>query len=247
MSDGQERLHKRIAAAGIASRRAAEKMILEGRVTVNDATITELGFKVGEDDVICVDNRPIAQPKLFYLLMNKPKGIITTMSDPEGRRTVLDLLPDLGATLKPVGRLDKDTEGLLIFTNDGALAQRLTHPKYAVDKEYVVTVRGQASEQALAKLSKGVWIPEVGKTQPASVTRVYRDSKTDRTAFHLTLHEGKKRQVRLMCLAIGHPVKELKRVRVGPIELKGQPRGTCRMLTKPEIDALRSLVGLRNL
>lgn len=244
MSEPLERLHKRIAASGIASRRKAEALIAEGRVTVNGSVVSEMGFKVGPDDVVEVDGRPLETPKLYYLAMNKPKGYVTTLKDPEGRKTVADLLPRLPVLLKPVGRLDMDTEGLLLFTNDGRLAQRLTHPSRMIDKEYIVTVRGIPESRRLDKLAQGVWIAEGGKTAPATIERVMADPERDRCTFRLTIHEGRKRQIRLMCEAIGHPVKELKRVRVGPIQLQSLPRGQSRMLAKPELDALLAEVGL---
>jgi 23S rRNA pseudouridine2605 synthase len=246
LSENLDRLHKRIAASGLCSRRAAETLIADGRVMVNGEIVREQGVKVGDEDTVLVDGAPLPDQRLLYLLMNKPKGVLTTLRDPHGRRTVKDLLPDLSGTVKPVGRLDKDTEGLLIFTNDGALAQRLTHPRYGIEKEYIVQVKGIVADKDIQRLAKGMWIPEGGKTAPATVNRIQRDEKADRTTFNITIHEGRKRQIRLMCMGIGHPVKELKRVRVGPIELKSQPRGTCRMLGKPEIEALRAAVQLSN-
>lgn len=243
--NGSERLHKRIAASGLCSRRAAEKLIDEGRVTVNGKLVVEMGFKVGDEDQIRVDGQLIEEPKLYYLAMNKPKGYLTTLRDPEGRKTVVELLPQLPTMLKPVGRLDMDTEGLLLFTNDGRLAQRLMHPRYLIDKEYQVTVRGVPDGKKLDKLSAGIWLQEGGKTAPAKIDRVFADEKKDRCSFRITIHEGRKRQVRNMCLAIGHPVKELKRVRVGPIQLDGMPKGVSRMLSRPELEAIFEAVNLK--
>ncbi len=240
-----ERLHKRIASAGVCSRRAAETMIEDGRVSVNGVAVSEMGVKVGPDDRVTVDGVVLEYAQKFYLVMNKPKGVLTTMSDPQHRKTVVQLLPRLKSVVKPVGRLDKETEGLLMFTNDGELAQRMMHPKYALDKEYVVCVRGIPDIKLFDKLSKGVWIPEGGKTRPAAITGIRPDPEHDRCNFHITLHEGRKRQIRQMCVAIGHPVKDLKRVRIGPIELKSLGRGVCRMLTDPELDSILQAVGMQ--
>jgi 23S rRNA pseudouridine2605 synthase len=239
-----ERLHKRIAASGLCSRRAAESMIAEGRVTVNGKVIQEMGFKVGPEEEIRVDGKPIESPKLHYLAMNKPKGVVTTLRDPEGRPTVLDYLPRLSGQVKPIGRLDKDTEGLLLFTNDGRLIQRLTHPRFGIEKEYVVSVDGIVEEASFAKIVKGLWIPEGGKTSPATVSSIFRDESAGRTHFHITIHEGRKRQIRLMGEAIGHRVRALKRVRVGPVELKSLAKGVCRILGHDELEALFQLAGI---
>lgn len=239
-----ERLHKRIAAAGICSRRAAEELIREGRVKVNGAVIVEMGVKVGPEDRIEVDNRPIGFAKSYTLVMNKPVGYITTLSDPQGRRTVKELLPALPVQVKPVGRLDYDSEGLLLFTNDGHLAQRLTHPRYGVEKEYQAVVSGVPEEQELEKLRKGVWIPEGGKTAPAEVRLVHVDKKGVSAVLKITIHEGRKRQVRLMCEAIGHPVQSLRRTRIGPLVLKNLPPGACRKVGEKELEELRRAVKL---
>lgn len=238
-----EPLNKRIASAGIASRRKAVEIIAAGRVEVNGASITEPGFRVGEDDEVTVDGRPIETSRKFYLALNKPKGYITTMNDPFGRRTIVELLPKLSAPVKPVGRLDKDTEGLLILTNDGELAQRLTHPRFSIEKEYVVTVEGIPDAKRFDKLRSGIWIPG-GKTSPATVEGIFADEKRNRCRFHITIHEGRKRQIREMCHAIGHEVKELKRVRIGPLGLAGLPKGEVRMISGEELQRLCDAVGL---
>lgn len=243
-TNAPERLHKRIARSGFCSRRAAEELILAGRVSVNGAIVQELGVKVEENDVVRIDGEELETPALLYLAMNKPKGVVTTLSDPEGRRTVNHLLPELSTQVKPIGRLDKDSEGLLLFTNDGALAQRLTHPSFGIDKEYAVTVDGIVDEVKFSKLAKGIWIPEGGKTAPASITKIIRDTDTSRTHFHITIHEGRKRQIRLMGEAIGHRVRVLKRVRIGPVQLQSLPKGICRMLAQKEIDDLFAAVRL---
>lgn len=235
--DDRERLHKRIAASGLCSRRAAEKRILEGRVAVNGEVVRTLGYKVAAEDVIAVDGKVVGVAKLHYVILNKPVGYVTTLADPHAKRTVADLMPDLGVQLKPVGRLDKDTEGLLLCTNDGDLALRLAHPRYGVEKEYQVAVEGQMTEMAERQLRKGIWI-QGGKTAPAKVEGVFYDEKKKWTFFRITIHEGRKRQVREMCMAVGFPVKKLRRVRFGPLVLHKLPKGSCRALGKVEVDAL---------
>ncbi len=238
-----ERLHVRIAHSGICSRRAAEKLILEARVEVNGEVITELGTKVGPDDEVRVDGNLIKEAKLYTLLFHKPAGIVTTLSDPQGRPTIKKYLPDYGVQLKPVGRLDKDTDGLLLVTNDGDLALRVTHPRYGLEKEYQVIVDGYPDDKDFEKLRKGVYI-EGGKTQPAKVEIGFTDDRKETTSFRLTIHEGRKRQVRLMCEAIGHPVVKLTRIRLGPFVLKGLKPGECRLVGKQDLDKLRRMVGL---
>lgn len=238
-----ERLHVRIAHSGLCSRRAAEKLILEARVEVNGEVITELGTKVGPDDEVRVDGNLIKEAKLYTLLFHKPAGIVTTLSDPQGRPTIKKYLPDYGVQLKPVGRLDKDTDGLLLVTNDGDLALRVTHPRYGLEKEYQVIVDGYPDDKDFDKLRKGVYI-EGGKTQPAKVEIGFTDDRKETTSFRLTIHEGRKRQVRLMCEAIGHPVVKLTRIRLGPFVLKGLKPGECRLVGKQDLDKLRRMVGL---
>lgn len=236
-----ERLHKRIAASGLCSRRAAEELIRAGRVTVNGATVSEPGTKVSEEDQVCVDDRELTRPRHHYLVMNKPAGYVTTMSDPQGRRTVAHLLPKLNATLKPVGRLDLQTEGLLLFTNDGELANRLTHPRYGVEKEYLALLDREPDEKQIERLRKGVFI-EGGKTSPAKVERA-RQGKGG-AALRIAIHEGRNRQVRLMCQAVGLRVKDLKRTRIGFLRSTGLRPGECRMLGQEEAKRLRTAVGL---
>lgn len=245
---GEERLHKRIAASGMCSRRAAEEMIRQGRVEVNGEIVTEMGVKVSDSDEIRVDGMPVGVSKLYYLVMNKPAGYVTTLRDPQGRPTVTKFLPRLDATVKPVGRLDMDTEGLLIFTNDGEFANLLAHPRHGVEKEYLATVEGVPNEEALEKLRKGVYIQDGergGKTAPARVSVTYADEKSWKATLKLVIHEGRKRQVRLMCEAVGHPVLSLKRVRIGPLQVRGMAKGECRMLGVQEVEALRNAAGKR--
>ena len=212
-------------------------------MTVNGQPVTEQGTKVTGEDVVAVDGKTLGVSRLHYIALNKPAGYVTTLSDPHAKKTVKDLFPDLGVLLKPVGRLDKETEGLILATNDGELAMRLTHPRYGVEKEYQVAVEGQVSEAALRRLRTGLFI-EGGKTAPAQVEGLFWDEGKKQTFFRITIHEGRKRQIRQMCLAVGNPVKKLKRVRFGPVHLSRLPRGTCRTLGKEEVDALKAAVGL---
>ncbi|HEY3782835.1 MAG TPA: pseudouridine synthase [Fimbriimonadaceae bacterium] len=237
-------MHKRIAASGLCSRRAAEELISQGRVQVNGEYVREMGVKVSPDDEVRVDGNPVGVTKTFTLIMNKPVGYVTTLFDPQGRQTVKKLLPKLDAMLKPVGRLDMDSEGLLLFTNDGQLAQRLTHPRFGIEKEYECVVGGIPEEAELEKLRKGIWITEGGKTAPAKVEVTNPGRRASTTMVRITIHEGRKRQVRLMFEAIGHEVLTLKRVRIGPLVLKNLPPSACRMLGKKEVDKLKSMVGL---
>ncbi len=238
--DSVERLHKRIAAAGLCSRRTAEQWILDGRVQVNGELVTELGTKVGPGDEIKVDGKALTAQRLAYLAMNKPSGYVTTLNDPQRRKTVADILPEMDVVVKPVGRLDMDTEGLLIFTNDGLLAQRLSHPSFGIEKEYIVTVSTLLEQKDMDRLEKGIRIDGV-KTAPAKVSQVYFDERKRQTTFTLCIHEGRNRQVRKMCEAIGTQTLRLKRVRMGPVSLGKLPKGACRVLSKPEVDALKKL------
>jgi len=228
----------------LCSRRAAEDLIRQGRVSVNGDLVTEMGVKVSEDDLVAVDGVAIAIAKTYTLVLYKPTGCVTTLRDPQGRPTIVRYLPDLGVQLKPVGRLDMDTEGLLICTNDGEFANRLAHPRYGVEKEYQAVVQGIPEARALDKLRNGVWIEEGGKTSPAKVEVIHAEAKKNTTGLRITIHEGRKRQVRLMCEAVGHPVVSLKRTRYGPLRIKGMRAGEARMLGKQEADELRKLVGL---
>jgi pseudouridine synthase len=226
------------------SRRAAEVLIAEGRVVVNGKLVVEPGTKVGELDEVMVDGAVIGVAKNYTVLMNKPAGVVTTLRDPQGRQTIVKYLPDYGVQLKPVGRLDMDTEGLLLCTNEGELANRLAHPRYGIEKEYVAIVKGIPEAKELDRLRKGIWISEGGKTSPAQVEVIHAEERTNLTGLRITIHEGRKRQIRLMCEAIGHPVTSLKRTRIGPLLLKGLRAGECRLLGKQEVDILRSMVGL---
>jgi pseudouridine synthase len=246
-----QRLQKVLSQAGIASRRAAEKLIAEGRVTVNGKTVHEMGTKAdpAADDVR-VDGRRIKGPeRLRYLLLNKPAGYVTTRSDPQGRPTVIDLLGGVREYVYPVGRLDYDTEGLLLLTNDGDLAAKLTHPRHGVERIYEAQVAGIPDVADLERLRTG--IPLDGRrTLPAEVVLVTRGASGPAKAGHydrgrqdgmlrLTIREGRKRQVRRMCEAVGHPVRALRRTRIGPIEDRRLKPGQWRELTNQEIQALK--------
>ncbi|MBL8049222.1 MAG: rRNA pseudouridine synthase [Chthonomonas sp.] len=237
-----ERLHKFLARCGVASRRKAEELIREGAVEVNGSMVIEMGVRVGPEDEVRVFGRPVVAERFLYVVMNKPKGYVTTTSDERNRRTVMDLLPDMSVSLKPVGRLDLDTEGVLLFTNDGELAARLTHARYAVDKEYLVKIHGVMPPEKLAKLRAGVWI-EGGKTKPIQAELVHQSDKE--TVLRLTLHEGRNRQIRRMCEALGHDVMSLKRERIAFISVKGMALGECRTVGQKDIQRLRAMVKLQ--
>lgn len=242
MEEKLERLQKVMAAAGVASRRECEKIILAGRVKVNGRTVTELGTKVGSRAFITIDGKGLRPTRLRYLLLYKPAAVMTTMKDPRGRRTVADLTAGMKERVYPVGRLDFMTEGLLLMTNDGTLAQRLTHPSYHVNKTYEVTVNGRVPEEKLDILRLGVPL-EDGLTAPAMVeTRSY-DAEKDRSIFDVTIHEGRNRQVRRMCDFIGFPVRRLKRIRVAFLTLEGLKKGEFRELTDAEVKRLQEMAG----
>ena len=237
------RLQKVLAAAGIGSRRACESLIEQGRVSVNDEVVTGQGRRVDpEVDVIRVDTMRINTARgLVYLAMNKPKGYVTAMSDPEGRPTVGDLVRDRVERLFHVGRLDADTEGLLLLTNDGELAHRLSHPSYEVPKTYLAEVLGPLARDVGKRLRGGVEL-EDGVAKADSFKLV--DSSANRVLVELVLHEGRKRVVRRMLDAVGHPVQRLVRTAVGPVNLGAQKVGRLRPLSRSELGQLYQLVGL---
>lgn len=238
------RLQKILSTAGVSSRRASETLIVEGRVTVNGTPVTELGSKADPDvDDIRVDGRRVKAPgRRRYILMYKPRGYITSRSDPEQRPTVVDLLNKGGVReyVYPVGRLDYESEGLLLLTSDGDLAEKLMHPSHAVPREYHARVRGVPSAETVERLSRGV-VLDGRKTQPADVAVVKLvDSTTGQDAIlSVLIHEGRNRQVRRMCEAVGHPVSRLKRVRIGPITDEDIRPGEFRDLSDKEIVALK--------
>lgn len=241
-----ERLQKILSRAGVASRRAAEHLIVEGRVTVNGVTVHELGSKAdpGHDDVRVDGRRVTVAERHRYLLLNKPAGYVTTRSDPERRPTVMELLGGVREYVYPVGRLDFQSSGLLLLTNDGDLAEHLTHPRHEVARVYEVHVLGVPDAHDLDRLSRGIVI-DGRRTQPADVRIVHaprRSSKGGRDASILTIsvREGRNRQVRKMCDAIGHPVEALRRVAIGPIRDDRLRPGQWRDLTADEVRRLRS-------
>ena len=238
----QIRLQKIISTAGVASRRAAEKLIVDGRVSVNGQTVRELGSKADpEIDEVRVDNRRIKRAQRpRYFLLNKPRGYVTTRSDPEKRRTVLDLLKGVREYVYPVGRLDFDSEGLLILTNDGDLAATLTHPRHEVERVYEAQVLGVPDAHDIDRLSRGIVI-EGRRTSPAGIELLGdRRASGDTSVLRVTIHEGRTRQVRKMCDAIGHPVRALRRVRIGPIVDKNLRLGAYRELTADEVRRLKN-------
>lgn len=235
----EERLQKILAAAGVASRREAEKIITAGRVRVNGKIITELGSKFDAEKVrISVDGKPIKQEAKAYYLFYKPRGVVTTMSDPQNRRSIADFVQNLPERVFPVGRLDYNTEGLLLLTNDGALAQALMHPSHEVNKTYLAKVVGIVPQEKLDMLRIGVKL-EDGMTAPAIVNLRAYDHEHNATLFDITIHEGRNRQIRRMCDAIGFPVRELKRVKLGPLQLNNLSRGKFRPLSENELAQLK--------
>jgi 23S rRNA pseudouridine2605 synthase len=260
-----ERLQKIIAAAGIASRRKAEELITSGLVSVNGQTVTELGTKADPAvDRIKVNGKPLSGPERHvYLLLHKPKGYVTTVADPEGRPTVLDLVRGIGSRVYPVGRLDYLSEGLLLLTNDGLLAQKLTHASSHVPKTYLVKVSGKPAEQEIDKLRAGIKLPAERKPLKAPLdetgkTGARRRSEAVHTApsrikllrdaanpwYEVTLVEGRNRQIRRMFEEIGHHVEKIKRVRYGPLELDVEP-GKFRHLTNKEVALLSGMVRVK--
>ena len=240
----EQRIQKVLADQGICSRREAERLIAAGKVKVNGHPVT-LGDKMDPDyDKVMIDGqtqRIVRKRQYTYIMLHKPRGYLTTRSDDRGRKTVMDLVSDVPAMLRPVGRLDKDSEGLLLMTNDGELAQHLTHPSHHVDKTYEVEVHGRVPEEKLDVLRLGVPL-EDGLTAPAMVYVKKWDPEKNLTWFTVTIHEGRNRQVRRMCDFIGFPVKSLKRIQVGTLTLEGMKKGEFRELTPEEVASLESPV-----
>jgi 23S rRNA pseudouridine2605 synthase len=222
-----------------------EQLILQGRVRLNGQVVTQLGVQADPQcDVIEVDGKRVQlSEEHTYILLHKPTGVVTTRRDAHAARTVMDLLQGVTAAVFPVGRLDADTTGALLLTDDGELAYRLTHPRYGVPKTYLVEVRGEVGEEALRRLREGVLL-EDGMTAPAQVQKVRYLAGRGTTLLRLTIHEGRKRQVKRMCMAVGHPVVRLHRERFGHLTLHQLPVGAWRYLTDEEIVALRRAVGL---
>ncbi len=234
----KERLQKILSHAGVASRRKAEEMILAGRIKVNGKVVRELGTEADiRKDRIEADGKPVRPERLRYFLFFKPDRVITSVSDPQGRRTVLDFFPKVKERIFPVGRLDYHTEGLLIMTNDGALDYRLTHPSREVPKTYEVTVRGKFSEELAAKMGKGVQLDD-GKTAPCEITVREYDEVRNRTYLTITIHEGKNREIRRMMEKFHYPVFALKRVKYAFLTLDGVTKGKYRPLSESEVAKL---------
>jgi 23S rRNA pseudouridine2605 synthase len=234
-----ERLQKVLAQAGIASRRKCEEYILAGRVQVNEETVSTLGAKVDPlTDAITVDGKPVKPQTLVYYVMNKPKGVITSVSDPEGRQTVSDYIKDIKERVYPVGRLDYESEGLLLLTNDGELANLLTHPKHHVPKTYHATVRGVPHGSLIEKLKNGIQLDD-GMTAPAEVEYHDVNPEKNESVIAITIYEGRNRQVRRMFDAIHYPVNRLKRVQFGSLLLSGLPRGKTQKLTPAQVKELQ--------
>lgn len=237
------RLQKVLAAAGIASRRASEILIEEGRVEVNGQVVVEQGMRVNpETDHIRVDGARIPPPRRhIYLVLNKPRGVVSTMDDPEGRPTLTDYLPRIKERLFHVGRLDTDTEGLIVLTNDGEFANRLSHPRYEVPKTYHVQAAGVMDNRIIKRLEKGVTLDD-GPVKPDNVKLISRGQ--DKTLLAVTLHEGRNRVVRRMFDTVGHPVDRLSRTAIGPIRIGQLPLGETRELTREELGGLLDLVSM---
>jgi 23S rRNA pseudouridine2605 synthase len=234
------RLQKLLAAAGVASRRAAEDLLRAGRVTV-DGRVARLGESADPArETVALDGRPLARAPGEYWVLHKPAGVLTSRGDPRGRPTVMDLVPrGLAGSLFPVGRLDLDTEGLLLLTNDGDLAHALLHPSRGTEREYVVCVRGRLGPERARELAAGVVLDGV-RTAPARVLARRFEVVENSTRFHLVVREGRKRQIRRACAALGHPVRQLVRVRMGPLRLGDLGRGEARPLAPGEVAALRA-------
>jgi len=238
-----ERLQKYLSRAGVASRRAAEEVIRAGRVAVNDQVVTVMGVKVDPDrDVITVDGRTVKLTAVTRTVMlHKPYGYVCTTSDPEGRRVVTELLGKMPDRLYPVGRLDYDATGLLLFTNDGELAYRLTHPSYQVPRTYRVTVSGEVSKETLRTLAAGVDLDGRAVYPEVQVNK----REPEKTILEITVHEGRYHLIKRLLDKVGHPVVKLKRIALGPLRLEGLSRGTFREVTGREMAALKAGVDLK--
>ncbi|MGL4606827.1 MAG: pseudouridine synthase [Eubacteriaceae bacterium] len=231
------RLQKYMAHCGVASRRKSEELIVQGKVKVNDVVATTPGFEIDPDvDVVKVKDKALFIHTMVYCMVNKPKGVMSTSEDTHGRKRVIDLIPN-HQRLYTVGRLDKETEGLILVTNDGDLTYKLTHPKHEFSKTYHGVVRGFPNEESLKHFRNGIKIEDY-KTAPAKI-KILRHTK-DSTLLEMIIHEGRNRQIRKMCQAIGHPIMELKRVSIGKLTLGNLKLGEWRYLTKDEIDYLKT-------
>lgn len=238
-----ERLQKVMANAGVASRRANEKMIIEGRVRVNGKTVTELGVKVSGEDAVEVDGHLLEQSdQKVYFILYKPRGVISAAKDDKNRKVVTDFFQDIPQRIYPVGRLDYDTSGLILMTNDGDLANKLMHPRYHVNKMYVAKVKGIPESNELERLRHGVLLDKTHKSSPARAKLLSVDKKKNTAIVSLTIHEGRYHQVKNMLKSVGHPVEKLKRETYGFLNLDGLTSGDFRRLTNQEITALKKMV-----
>ena len=235
-----QRLQKALAAAGVASRRKAEEYIAEGRVRVNGKVITEMGFQVAPDDEILVDGKPIKREEKVYYLLHKPRCTLSAVSDERGRRTVVDCLPETGARIFPVGRLDYDTSGLLILTNDGEFANKMMHPSSHLPKRYEVTVNGVITDKMVRMMEKGIMLDD-GKTLPAAVFVLQRSVKKNRTVLEITIFEGRNRQVRRMMEYFHCEVDKLVRTGYGFLEIGNMQPGQYRKLRSYEVRKLTAM------
>ncbi|MBF7018649.1 rRNA pseudouridine synthase [Staphylococcus sp. 18_1_E_LY] len=240
MSNEMERLQKRIANSGYTSRRKAEVLIEEGKVKVNGETVTELGTKVKPSDTVEVEGIKLEQEDKLYILFYKPAQVITSVSDDKGRKVVTDYFKELETRIYPVGRLDYDTSGLLLLTNDGDFTNLMTHPRYKIKKKYVVKLKGYLMREEVKALEKGVKL-EDGMTQPATVKVKNQDKEKSTTLVEITITEGRNRQVRRMFEYFGHEVSKLQRIEFGPLNLTGLNAGEGRVLTPHEVKTLRHL------
>ncbi|HHW32412.1 MAG TPA: rRNA pseudouridine synthase [Clostridiaceae bacterium] len=236
---GEIRLQKYLAMAGVASRRHAEKMILNGEVEVNGAVVKELGTKVNLWDEVRVKGKIVSfKTNYIYIMLNKPTGYITSVKDQFGRKTVLDLLKGVKERVYPVGRLDYDTSGLLLLTNDGDLTYKLTHPKHEIKKVYIAEVKGKIECHDIDSFQRGIVIDGI-LTSPASMDII--EIKKNSSVVKIAISEGRNRQIRKMCNEIGHPVIALKRIAMGPLQIGNIPEGSWRYLTSKEIDSLKKI------
>jgi 23S rRNA pseudouridine2605 synthase len=235
-----ERLQKVIAHAGFASRRKAEEMILEGKVKVNGKVVKELGVKVSSSDQVEVEGVPVEKEQPVYFLLYKPRGVISSVNDEKGRKAVTDYFPEIKQRIYPIGRLDYDTSGVLLLTNDGEFANLLMHPRHQIEKVYIAKIKGIPTREQLKSLEKGIQL-EDGKTAPARAKLISADNKKGTAIVELTIHEGRNRQVRRMFEAIEHPVLKLRRERYAFLTLQGLRSGDARELTAHEVKQLRVL------
>lgn len=231
------RINKFLAHAGVASRRKAEELILSGKVFVNNVSMTNLGYQVLSGDTVEVNGVVVYNEEPVYYLLNKPRGYISSVSDEKGRKTVLDLMPKIKERIYPVGRLDWDTSGLLLLTNDGEFTNLMTHPRHGVDKVYIAKVEGQANKENLRPITLGITI-EGKKMSPARYEILKQDKVKNHSIVSLTIHEGQNHQVKKMFAAVGLPVQKLSRTQYGTLTLDGVPTGQFRKLNKKEVSQL---------